>query len=158
MSRVRESLFATIQNYLKNSVILDLFAGTGSLGIESLSNGSKCCYFVDNNKELIDTINKNIEGIKEETHVIKSDYQEALSGLKNIKFDIIFLDPPYKLNLINDCLNKIYKYDMLNENGIVVCEYETEDVCSEYFELIKEKKYGSKLVKIYQKKTLYKKS
>lgn len=157
MSRVRESLFATIQNNLKNSIVLDLFAGTGSLGIESLSNGSKCCYFIDNNKQLIDIINKNIEGIKEEIHVIKSDYEEALNNLKNTKFDIIFLDPPYKLNLINNCLDKIYKYDMLNEDGIIVCEYESENVNSDNFNLIKTKKYGSKLVKIYQKKPLYKK-
>ena len=58
----------------------------------------------------------------------------------NIKFDIIFLDPPYKLNLINDCLNKIYDYNLLNSNGIIVCEFENEDIVTEDFELIKEKK------------------
>ncbi len=66
----------------------------------------------------------------------------------NIKFDIIFLDPPYKLNLINDCLDKIYKYNLLNEDGIIVCEFENEIIKSEHFRLQKEKKYGTKNINI----------
>ena len=83
---------------------------------------------------------------------MKSDYKNSLELLKNsnIKFDIIFLDPPYKLNLINDCLNKIYEYNLLNENGIIVCEYEKENIETDKYELFKEKKYGSKNIKIYK--------
>ena len=152
MDRVKESLFGIIQNYIKNSIVLDLFAGSGSLGIEALSNGAKECYFFDNNIELVNIIKKNTIGING-THIMKSDYKNSLELLKNsnIKFDIIFLDPPYKLNLINDCLDKIYEYDLLNNGGIIVCEYENEHIITDKFDLIKEKKYGSKNIKIYRK-------
>ena len=152
MDRVKESLFGIIQNKLKNSIVLDLFAGSGSLGIEALSNGASEVYFIDNNIELINVIKKNTIGMNEKIHVIKSDYNSALELLKNsnIKFDIIFLDPPYKLNLINDCLNKIIEYNLLNKDGIIVCEYENENIENYKLSLIKDKKYGSKNIKIYE--------
>lgn len=150
MDRVKESLFAMIQNNVRNSIVLDLFAGSGSLGIEALSNGAKEVYFVDNNIKLIEIIKENIKTFDETTHVLKSDYKDALKLLNKTKFDIIFLDPPYKLNLINDCLNKIHEHKLLNKDGIIVCEYENEDIDTEYFELIKEKKYGDKHIKIYK--------
>lgn len=151
MDRVKESLFGIIQNYIKDSAVLDLFAGSGSLGIEALSNGASSCYFFDNNIELINIIKKNTMGMSG-IHVMKSDYNNSLEILKdsNIKFDIIFLDPPYKLNLINDCLNKIYKYNLLNKDGIIVCEYENENIETDKYDLIKEKSYGNKNIKIYK--------
>ena len=152
MDRVKESLFSVIQNYIKGSVILDLFAGSGSLGIEAISNGAKSVYLIDNNTKLIDIIKENTYGMNEEIHIIRGDYNDILKIISDIKFDIIFLDPPYKLNLINDCLNKIYEYNLLNKNGIIVCEYEDENVQSNYFELYKEKKYGTKNIKIFIKK------
>lgn len=153
MDRVKESLFGIIQNYIKDSTVLDLFAGSGSLGIEALSNGASSCYFFDNNIELVNIIKKNTVGMYG-VHIMKSDYKNSLELLKNsnIKFDIIFLDPPYKLNLINDCLDKIYINNLLNEDGIIVCEYENENINTDKFELIKEKKYGSKNIKIYKSK------
>ena len=151
MDRVKESLFAIIQNCVKGSTVLDLFAGSGSLGIEALSNGAVSCYFFDNNMELINIIKKNTTNMNG-VHVMKSDYKNSLELLKNsnIKFDIIFLDPPYKLNLINDCLSKINEYKLLNENGIIVCEFEDENINTDKFDLIKEKKYGTKNIKIYK--------
>ena len=151
MDRVKESLFGIIQTYIKDSKVLDLFAGSGSLGIEALSNGASECYFFDNNIELINIIKKNTREINN-THIMKSDYKNALELLKNsnITFDIIFLDPPYKLNLINDCINKIYEYNLLNNEGIIVCEYEKENINTDKYKLIKEKKYGSKSIKIYK--------
>ena len=152
MDRVKESLFGIIQSKIRNSVVLDLFAGSGSLGIEAISNGANSCYFIDNNIELINIIKKNTSDMKEEIHIMKSDYKSALELLKNsnIKFDIIFLDPPYKMNLINDCLDKIIKYDLLNKAGIIVCEYESEKINNEILTIIKEKKYGSKNICIYK--------
>ena len=150
MDRVKESLFASIQNKISDSIVLDLFAGSGSLGIEALSNGARECYFIDNNIELINIIKKNTISITEKIHIMKSDYKNALELFKNskIKFDIIFLDPPYKLNLINDCLNGIIDYNLLNDSGIVVCEYENENIDNNRFEIIKNKKYGSKKIMI----------
>ena len=152
MDRVKESMFAMIQEGIKNTVVLDLFAGSGSLGIEALSNGAIEAYFVDNNIELINIIKKNTESIKENIHIIKSDYKSALELFKNsnIKFDMVFLDPPYKLNLINDCINLILKYNLLNKNGIVICEYEDEQVENEEIKLIKEREYGDKKIKIFK--------
>ena len=151
MDRVKESLFGIIQNNIRDSIVLDLFAGSGSLGIEALSNGAKESYFFDNNIELINIIKNNTKGI-DGVHIMKSDYKNSLELLKNsnIKFDLIFLDPPYKLNLINDCLDKIYDYNLLNNEGIIVCEYELENINTDKFDLIKEKKYGSKNIKIYK--------
>lgn len=152
MDRVKESLFGIIQNKIKNSTVLDLFAGSGSLGIEAISNGATEAYFIDNNIELINIIKKNTSGMNDKIHIMKSDYNNALEILKNsnIKFDIIFLDPPYKLNLINNCLNKILEYNLLNENGIIVCEYEDEAIENNILKLIKDKKYGSKKIKIFE--------
>lgn len=150
MDRVKESLFGSIQNYVKDSVVLDLFAGSGSLGIESLSNGAASCYFCDNSKEAIKILNKNLKNINN-SYIIKKDYKDTLEELKNknIKFDLIFLDPPYKLNLINDSINKILEYNLLNKDGLIICEYEIEDIdCN--LNLIKEKKYGTTYIKIYK--------
>lgn len=142
MDRVKESMFAMIQNNLKDKVVLDLFAGSGSLGIEALSNGAKICYFVDNNKIAIDTIKRNTIGIENKV-IIKKDCFEALKEF-DLKFDVILLDPPYHDNLMNNVLNKIKEYDLLNKDGIIVCEVE-EDIKTSY-KVIKEKKYGNKKV------------
>jgi len=148
MDRVKESLFGIIQNKIQDSICLDLFAGSGNLGIEALSNGAKQCYFVDNNKEVIKILKRNLKDIPNSI-LINDDYRSALKN-NNIKFDIIFLDPPYKFNLINKAIEDIINYDLLNDDGIIVCEYETEEIkCN--LELIKEKKYGSKYIKIYKK-------
>ncbi len=148
MDRVKESLFGMIQNKIQDSVCLDLFAGSGALGMEAISNGCKKSYFVDNNEQVIKILKQNLKDMDNYT-IIKSD---AFKFLKNIdqKFDIIFLDPPYKYNLINKAISTIIKYDLLADDGIIVCEYETEHIeCS--LELIKEKKYGSKNIKIFKK-------
>lgn len=151
MDRVKESIFSMIQKDILNKTVLDLFSGSGSLGIEAISNKASMCYFVDNNKLLIDIIRKNTKNMNG-VNIIKDDYKNALIYFKNnnIKFDIIFLDPPYKFKLINDSINKIHEYDLLNKGGIIVCEYEIEDVDTDYYTLIKEKRYGSKFVKIYK--------
>lgn len=152
MDRVKESIIAMIQNKIKDSTCLDLFAGSGSVGLELLSNGASTCYFVDNNKKVIDKIKNNINQIKieENFHLILNDYHKALKNFKetNTKFDIIFLDPPYQNNYIKNCLELIVEYELLNKDGIVICEYEHE-VFECHLEIYKEKKYGSKKVLIY---------
>lgn len=154
--RVKESLFGMIQSYVPDSVVLDLFAGSGSLGIEALSNNSKFCYFVDNNKIAIKTIIDNLTGTNISNYeTIKSDYMVALHQFKNnnIKFDIIFLDPPYNLDCISEIIDYVLENDLLNNEGIIICEAEFDNFNKEYLnlELIKEKKYGYKFIKIYKK-------
>ena len=154
MDRLKESMFAMIQNHIKNSNCLDLFAGSGSLGLEAISNGAKSCYFVDSNKEIIKILEKNIMNIKEPCYLIKKEYQEALLYFKNnnIKFDLVFLDPPYRFDYINKSINKLLEHNILNDEAIIVCEYETEQFSYPDLEIIKERKYGTKTVRIYKYK------
>ena len=153
MERVKESLFATIQNYFEDSVVLDLFSGSGNLGIEALSQGAKYAYLCDYNSKSIKTINKNIEtiGIKN-SKVLLMDYKKALKYFddNNIKFDIIFLDPPYQTDYIEKSLELIKEYNLLNDNGIVVCESDSINkiVYNNKYTCLKEKKYGDKVVVI----------
>lgn len=152
MDRVKESLFASIQNYVKDSVVLDLFAGSGSLGIEALSNGALECTFVDYNKIVYNVLSNNTKGI-DGSILLKMDYKDALEKFKreNKKFDLIILDPPYKFDLIKPSLDLIIKYDLLNVDGIVVCEFESEEFSCNELELIKEKKYSSKCIRVYER-------
>ena len=157
MDRVKESLFATIQDYIKGSITLDLFAGSGNLGIESISNGSKHCYFIDNNKEAINTIKKNIDvlNIKEKSTIILSDWKKALNDFSNqgIKFDLIFVDPPYDYDVYEKILEKVSTLNLLNEHGLIILEHSNLKLKSQYnnLTLYKEKKYGNKSVNIYKK-------
>lgn len=153
MDRVKESLFAIIQNNIDNSVVLDLFSGSGNLGIEALSNGASYAYLVDKNYKACNTINRNVNnfGITN-CSVINKDYKDALRYFNdnNIKFDLIFLDPPYKTNYIEDACNLIYEYDLLNKDGLIICENDSIDriVYPEVFTCIKDRKYGDKWVVI----------
>ena len=144
MDRVKESLIASVYSNISDSICLDLFTGSGSVGLELLSNGAKKCYFVDSNPKVIEVLNKNINklNLKEEYKLLKNDFKDALLNFKNnnIKFDIIFLDPPYKFNLISQSLELIEKYDLLNDDGIIICEYETEEINNYDFNILKEKK------------------
>lgn len=151
MDRIRESLFAQIQTFLPNAVCLDLFAGSGSLGIEALSNGAYSCTFVDNNPKVIQVLQKNKQklNIQEPCQIIKQDYQKFLNTT-NQTFDLIFLDPPYHNLEITKAIQIIEKRNLLNPQGLLICEYEEEEILCSY-SLWKEKKYGSKKIKIFQR-------
>jgi len=157
MDRVKMSMFGSIQNYVPNSVVLDLFAGSGNLGIEAISNGAKYCYFVDNNKIAYNTILDNIKSFKieDKCNVMLNDYNRALDYYKdnNVKFDIIFVDPPYKYEIIEEVITKIRDYKLLNEEGILVLEFQYDKILDNYdgYKLIKNKRYGDKFVYIFKK-------
>lgn len=149
MNRVKESLFAILKPYLIGSSCLDLFAGAGALGIEALSNGAKEMTFVDNNEIVIKTLKENTRNMEEEIHIIFSDYKKYLKNCSK-QFDIIFLDPPYDRCLINKAIGFILEYDLLKPGGLIVCEYEKENIeCN--LNMIREKSYGRKNIKIFQK-------
>ena len=158
MDRVKESIFGSIQSYLEDSVVLDLFSGSGNLGIEAISNGCKKCYFVDNNKKCIKIIQDNIKqfGIVDNSVVIHNDYRNVLDYFRDnyIKFDIVFVDPPYQYRLMNEILAIVKKYDILSDNGIIVLEYSYDELSNNIdgYQLLKYKRYGDKFVSIYQKK------
>src|SRR5574344_1291876 len=130
MDRVKESLFASIQDYIPNSIVLDLFAGSGNLGIESISNGCKRCYFNDISKDAVKIIKYNIKifNIINRSIVLNKNYDLCIEYLSNnnIKFDIVFLDPPYKNLVLNEVIEKIEKYNLLNDNSIIICEVDND--------------------------------
>lgn len=153
MDRVKESLFATIQDYLIDSTVLDLFSGSGNLGIEALSQGASYAYLVDYNTKAAKTIKRNIETIGiSNCEVINMDYLKALNYLseKNVKLDLIFLDPPYQTNYIEKSIESITKNNLLAENGLIICESDSLDkiVFPEEYKIVKDKKYGDKWVVI----------
>ena len=157
MDRVKESMFAMIQDNLKDSICLDLFCGSGNLGIEAISNGSKLCYFIDNNIKAIKVVEENIKNlnIKNNTKVLNYDYKKSLKYFNenNIKFDLIFVDPPYDYHIIEKIIKYVDEYNLLNDNGLLILEFEKENLEEIYgnLKLIKSKKYSWKYVYIYKK-------
>ena len=152
LDRVKEALFNIIQNNVKDSAVLDLFSGTGALGIEALSRGAKQAVFCDYSKDAIKVITKNIENTKnqEKSIVLNKDYIKSLEILKNEgkKFNLIFLDPPYKENYAQVALQKIIMSNLLTEDGIIIIE--TDDITKENeilkiqnIEIYDKRKYGS---------------
>ena len=130
LDRVKESLFNILNFKLKDAIVLDLFAGSGSLGLESISRGAKKSYFCDASRNAIKVINQNIEKTRcqEKATVINKDYKRALMEFKekNIKFDIVFLDPPYKTNYNIETVKFFEEFNLLNEDGIIVIETDIE--------------------------------
>ena len=140
---VREGIFNALGDMVLDSVVLDLFAGSGSLGLEALSRGANVAYFVDQSKDAIKVINKNIATLNiNSAHVINANYVDALNNFKagNTKFDILFLDPPYKMNIIDDIINFMIDYELLTNNAIIVIETDY-DVSLEDVRFTKSKKY-----------------
>lgn len=131
LDRVKEPLFSIIQNQILDAYVLDLFSGSGALGLEALSRGAEKAVFCDNNIDAINIINQNINKTKmqDKVIVIKDDYTNCLNRLKNknIKFDIIFIDPPYKADYAVDALKKILKLDLLLDDGMVIIETDEEE-------------------------------
>lgn len=124
--RVREALMSALGDSLANKVVLDLFAGSGALGLEALSRGAKKAYFCDNAKLAINTIKKNITSLKvDNAEVLMLNYKTALEKFKNenIKFDIVFLDPPYKMKEVYNYVREyLIDNNMLNPNAILIEE------------------------------------
>ena len=156
MDRVKESIFGSIQSYIKDSIVLDLFAGSGNYGIEAISNWASKVYFNDYNKECIKVIKNNIQkfNIQDKAVILNLDYKKCLEYLKNnkLKFNLIFLDPPYNIHILDNILEYISNNNLLSENGLVIVEYQKEELKEKYnnIKLIKTKKYGEKKVNIYK--------
>ena len=158
MDRVKESIFAMIQDNIKDSIVLDLFSGSGNYGIESISLGSNLVYFNDINKECINVINKNINNfnINDKSIILNMDYKKCLKYIKdnNIMLDLVFLDPPYKEHIIDSILLYLTNNNILNNNALVITEFMNDNLKDKYnkLELIKSRTYGEKKVNIYKYK------
>ena len=127
LDRVKESLFSIIQNYIKDANVLDLFAGSGALGIEALSRGAKHCIFCDKSYKAIQMVKININKtkMKEKSTIINKDYKKCLEQLKDV-FDIIFIDPPYRKDIAIKSISQIIEKSLLSKSGIIILETDEE--------------------------------
>jgi len=117
---VKEAIFSIVQFDVPGRRVLDLFAGTGQLGIEALSRGAKECVFVDNSPASLALVRKNLAICGMEGTVVRSD---ALAFLRRAgKFDLVFVDPPYHAGMYGDVLDTLFSFDILNEGGIILVE------------------------------------
>ena len=149
LDRVKESVFNIIQNKLEDAVVLDLFAGSGAIGIETLSRGASKAIFCDKSKEAIEIIKKNIEKthMKEKSQIFNVDYETCLEKVKNEKFDIIYLDPPYETNYIYRSLQKIIDLDIAKKECLIIIETDDEqriekEIQNINIEIVDKRKYG----------------
>jgi 16S rRNA (guanine966-N2)-methyltransferase len=152
--KVKESLFNIIGPYFDEDRVLDLFSGSGNLALEAISRGCSEAICVDMNKGAVSVIKENISSIKKEDSmkVLQMDYKKALKKLSNEKFDIVFLDPPYKMDVYNEIIETLVEQDMLNPYALVVCESLKEvDVLNPVgFSLFKDNSYGITRIKIFE--------
>ena len=141
--KVRQALFVKLQFFVPEARVLDLFCGTGAMGIEALSRGASEVVFVDKDERSVQMTKANLKNLGITAKVNKCDACTFLEKAEG-QFDLIVLDPPYKSGLYEKVLEKIYERDLLAEEGIIVCEHSTEDTF-EYanFEVFDEKKYGN---------------
>lgn len=153
--RVKEALFSIIHFEIPGARVLDLFGGTGQLGIEALSRGAKSAVFVDAQENACKLIQENLRRAKVEQdgRVVRSDYLQYLDRCKD-KFDIILLDPPYAEVFLENALKRITEIDILETNGIIVAERPVgKELPWEFegFDRSKDYKYGKTLLTIYRK-------
>ncbi|WML43587.1 16S rRNA (guanine(966)-N(2))-methyltransferase RsmD [Neobacillus sp. PS3-40] len=159
--KVKEAMFNMIGPYFDGGMGLDLFAGSGGLGLEALSRGLEKVIFIDREVKAIQTIHENIKAchFEEKTEVFRNDADRALKALikREIKFDFIFLDPPYKKQQLVSLMQKIDEHSLLHNNGIILCEHSHDvDLPQEVgrFSLIRHEKYGIIAVSIYSNESV----
>ena len=156
--RVKKSCFDILREVIPDQKVLDLFAGSGSLGIEALSWGAQECTFIDSKRVCANNIKKNIAplNIDSQVKIYNKDALDAIRDFHTYKesFDIVFLDPPYYKDMLIKTLQALEEYDILCPVGYIVgfCYFKDKFIQkSSKFSLIVEKKYGQTLVLIYRK-------
>ncbi len=153
--RVKEALFSIIQFEVPGARVLDLFGGTGQLGIEALSRGAKSAVFVDQAESACRLIRENLKRtrLEQDAKVVRSDYLSYLASCRD-RFDIIFLDPPYAEVFLENSLKRIAEIDILQSDGIIIAERPLgKDLPFELegFTRSRDYKYGNTLLTIYRK-------
>ncbi|MGI6517951.1 MAG: 16S rRNA (guanine(966)-N(2))-methyltransferase RsmD [Bacillota bacterium] len=157
--RVREAIFNIIAERIGGSVVLDLFAGIGSLGIEALSRGARYCVFVDNDRAAREVINKNLNdlGFRDLSAVVGADALRAIGARRGpvaerAPYDLIFADPPYALDVFDKLLLLIKNAGILAGNGLVIVEHSSRDAApseSSWMTRVRQERYGDTQVSFY---------
>jgi 16S rRNA (guanine966-N2)-methyltransferase len=154
--KVKESIFNMLGPFFEGGIGLDLFAGSGGLGIEALSRGLDKAVFVDKDSKALHTIKTNLKDcdLMDRSEVYRNDANRALKAIvkREITFDYIFLDPPYKQKKLEELVSFIDEHNLLNENGFVLCEYSSDSKPSNEIgrlHKVKEETYGIIGISIY---------
>lgn len=156
LERVKESVFSMLQPYLEGAMVLDLFAGSGSLGLEALSRGAARAVFVDESKLCKAIISENIQKTRmtEKATVYQADVSKAISLLahKGEKFDMVFMDPPYSRQFVNKILQLLEESDIIIENGVVAVEHHEDEQPPERLgrlEKVRSRRYGDTIFSFF---------
>ena len=153
--KVKEAIFNILIPYLRDEIVcVDLFAGTGNLGLEAISRCAKRCYFSDSSRDSMRLIKENVSicGAEEYSILLSGDYRQNLGRIKE-KVDIFFIDPPYASDFYLSALSEIRKNDLLADGGCIVCEHADKDEMPDEYEgfvKVKDKCYGNIGVTIYE--------
>lgn len=152
--RVKEGVFNKLHFEISGAKVLDLFGGTGAISLEFLSRGAERVVTVDNNKNSISLIKKNFSKAKEQVNLITDEYYNALSRLKNEKFDIVFVDPPFATDFGEKAIEIISKLNLLEFDGVIVYEHLVDKVFKipDIFKIVDQKKYGTIMVSYLEHK------
>ena len=153
--RVKESIFNIIQFRIEGRRVLDLFAGTGQMGIEALSRGAKSATFVDRRSDAVRLVKENLAlcRLAESARVVQGDALEFLNRTEET-FDLIFLDPPYGSGLLKNALERIAKFDILSDHGIILCETSVTELLPELpppFQEGRAYRYGKIKITVYER-------
>lgn len=151
LDRVKEALFSMLIPYLNHAAVLDLFAGSGALGIEALSRGSSEAVFVEMNSQAMDIVKKNVTSARftDKSAFHQQNALDYLSRCSHKAFDIIFIDPPYKDGLYEKCLELIHKNSLIDKEGVIVLEWDnalSRPIVPDCYEILKERRYGRVMV------------
>ncbi len=156
LDRIKESIFNIIHPIKQNSIVVDLFTGTGNIGLEFISRGSKKVYFVDNSDYSIELTKKNIEKCKfeDESILIKDDYETALKKIKRDEVvDYVYIDPPYGVIDINNILKNIINSNIINNNTLIIFEDDKDtEINIENIDIVDERNYGNIYIKFMKKR------
>ncbi|MBE7074362.1 MAG: 16S rRNA (guanine(966)-N(2))-methyltransferase RsmD [Clostridiales bacterium] len=148
--KVKQALFTKLQFFVVGSNVLDLFCGSGALGIEALSRGANKVVFVDKDRRSIMLTKDNLKSVNENQVVLNCNYDVALAKLDQ-KFDLILVDPPYASGVYNNVLSLVYQHNLLSDNGYIVCEHPNDMIIDSNFIIVDQKRYGTVTLSYLQK-------
>ena len=151
--RVKEAIFSILQFDVAGSTVLDLFAGSGQLGIEALSRGASLCIFIDNSRRAQEIVKENLKntGLFSKARVVAAEYASFLASTRD-SFDIALLDPPYHKEILPAALDLLTP--KMSDRGIIVCEHATDEKLPETcggFVLAKQHKFGKIMLSVYRR-------
>ena len=155
LDNVKEAIFSMLFDRVRGAEVLDLFAGSGALGVEALSRGAAHCVFADKNIKSLTVAKNNVSKAKlqEKAEFIKSDFRDTILSCagKNIKFDIIFLDPPYADGFMKEAIELIFENGIVSDKGVIVAEFDSNTPLDiQNYKIIKDKRYGRVCISILE--------